>query len=174
MFENAQDLIQVFVPDGSIILVNNTWKKRMGYKDDEIWKLNIRDLIEPSFLEKTIQSFEQIGELGTSHTLDTIYHDSAGSKIFLSGTVHPKILGGKIVEYRCVFHDVTERVRAEKAKDLYYSIANHTIQSPDLQTLFEQIHYELKKIIPAENFYIALYDRERYQDTLKFPYFIDE
>ena len=174
LFENAQDLIQVFVPDGSIILVNNTWKNRMGYKDEEIWQLNVRNLIDPEYLEVTLQSFEQIGEMGTSHTLDTIFIDTSGNKIFLSGTVHPKIVRGKIAEYRCVFHDVTERVRAEKAKDLYYSIANHTIQSPDLQTLFEQIHFELKKIIPAENFSIALYDRERYQETLKFPYFIDE
>jgi len=174
LFENGQDLIQVFTPDGSIILVNNTWKVRMGYKDDEVWNLNIRDIIEPSFLDKTIQSIQHTGEIGKPQSLDTIFIDSSDNKIFLSGNVHPKVVSGKVVEYRCVFHDITERVRAEKAKELYYSISNHTIQSPDLQTLFKEIHQELKKIINADNFYIALYDRERYQDTLKFPYFIDE
>jgi len=174
LFENAQDLILVLANDMSVILVNNTWKTRMGYKDDEIWNLNIRDLVEPSFLDKTLSSLNQIGEHGVFHTLDTIFVDTSNNKIFLSGTVHPKIIRGNIVEYRCVFHDVTERVRAEKAKALYYSIANHTIQSSDLQTLFQRIHNELKELIHAENFYIALYDRERYQETLKFPYFVDQ
>lgn len=173
LFENAQDLIQVIGTDGSIILVNNTWKRRLGYKDEDIWNLSMNELVDPEFLEKTMKSIEQIGELQNAHTLDTIFVDANNEKIFLSGTIHPKILRGEVKEYRCVFHDVTERVRAQKARDLYYSIANHTIKSPDLQTLFSQIHKELSKIVNAENFYIALFDQQRYQETLKFPYFID-
>src|SRR5690606_8675478 len=31
LFENANDLIQIFSSDGSIIFVNKAWKEKMGY-----------------------------------------------------------------------------------------------------------------------------------------------
>ncbi len=174
LFENTQDLIQIIAGDGSILLVNNTWKERLGYKEDEIGNLNFRDILDDSLCTKTIDAVKEIGKRGKSHKIETIFKDSSNNKLFLSGTVYPKIIGKKVVEYRFVFHDVTEQIRAEKAKDLYYSIANHTIQSPDLHTLFEKIHFELRKVINADNFYVALYDRDRNHDHLNFPYFIDE
>jgi PAS domain S-box-containing protein len=42
----------------------------------------------------------------------------------------------------------------------------------DLEELYKMIHDIISELMPAENFYIALYDAE--EDLLTFPYFIDE
>ena len=174
IFDNAYDLIQIIKTDGSILLVNNTWKERLGYTSQQSGNMNIRDLIFPPFLEKTIQTIQEVGKRGKTEKFETIFLDTNKHKVFLTGTIHPKIVRNKVIEFRCVLRDVTENIKAEKAKDLYYRIANHTIQSADLPTLFGKIHSELMKVIDADNFYIALYDKDKDQDKIKFPYFIDE
>jgi len=174
IFDNAFDLIQIINIDGSILLVNSTWKNTLGYTGNQFKKLNIRDLIYPPYLEKTLDALKHIGKKGKTDKFETVYLNSNNQKVFLSGTIHPKVTNNKVLEFRCVLRDVSEKIKAEKAKDLYYSIASHTIQSHDLPTLFNRIHSELMKVIDAENFYIALYDKDKDHDKLKFPYFIDE
>jgi len=174
IFDNAYDLIQIIKTDGSILLVNNTWKERLGYTSQQSRQMNIRDLIFPPFLEKTLQTIQEIGIRAKSDKFETIFIDKNKQKVFLTGTIHPKIVRNTVIEFRCVLRDVTEKIRTEKAKDLYYLIANHTIQSADLPTLYGKIHSELMKVIDADNFYIALYDKDKDQNTIKFPYFIDE
>ena len=174
IFDDAYDLIQIIKTDGSFLMVNNTWKERLGYTSQQSVHMNIRDLIFPPFLEKTIQTIQEVGKRGKTEKFETIFLDTNKQKVFLTGTIHPKIVRNKVIEFRCVLRDVTEKIKAEKAKDLYYRIANHTIQSADLPTLFSKIHSELMKVIDADNFYIALYDKDKDQDTIKFPYFIDE
>ncbi len=50
------------------------------------------------------------------------------------------------------------------------SQAAHTATSP--QALFGAIHESVGELMPARNFYIALYDAP--SDTISFPYFVDE
>src|SRR5262249_17486714 len=44
-------------------------------------------------------------------------------------------------------------------------------RTDDLDELFRSIHQVLARLMPAEDIYFALYDREA--DTLSFPYFVD-
>ena len=47
LFENANDLIQVFNPDGSILFVNKGWKDTLGYGADEnIENINFFDYVD--------------------------------------------------------------------------------------------------------------------------------
>jgi PAS domain S-box-containing protein len=174
LFEKAQNLIIILSPGGKIKYVNTIWNESMGFSVDEIKHLNLRDIIYSSYKAKTQKDIKTIIENGDSGNVETIFVNSKNERVFLSGSIHPKFRGNKLLELRCIFHDVTEKIRAEKAKDLYYSIANHTIQSPNLSKLYRNIHEELKKVIDVENFYVALYDRERDKNLLKFPYFIDQ
>jgi two-component system cell cycle sensor histidine kinase/response regulator CckA len=57
-------------------------------------------------------------------------------------------------------------------KDIVYRIAETTDNVQDLQELFRAIHLIIKEIMPANNFYFALYDEAN--DLISFPYFVDE
>jgi PAS domain-containing protein len=74
--------------------------------------------------------------------------------------------------FRCILYDTTDRIRAEKAQNLYYSIASLTTKSDNLETLYQNIHKELSKVIEVKNFYITLYNSEK--NYLYFPYYVDE
>ncbi|MDP2209558.1 MAG: CHASE3 domain-containing protein [Bacteroidota bacterium] len=68
--------------------------------------------------------------------------------------------------------DITERKRAELLQNAVYRIFQETDKTETLDDLYKSIHYIVKTVMRAENFYIALFDEEK--DLISFPYFVDE
>ena len=62
--------------------------------------------------------------------------------------------------------------RAEKVQAALYQISEAAQTSEDLNDLYRLIHTIIGELMPAENFYIALYDSS--PDLLSFPYYVDE
>ena len=62
--------------------------------------------------------------------------------------------------------------RAQKIQAALYRISEAAQTSEDLNELFRLIHSVIGELMPAENFYIALYDHS--PDLLSFPYYVDE
>ncbi len=172
LFDNANDLIQIFSLDGNLQFVNKIWKEKLGYDDDEIKSLRIHDIVHPDYLSKTTIALDLILEGKNVDKFDTVFVAKNGKNIYLTGGVNCSFRNRKPVEFKGIFHDITERIRAEKAQALYYKIANMTINSSNIESLFANIHHELSNIIESKNFYVALVDKEN--KLLKFPYFIDE
>ncbi len=71
-----------------------------------------------------------------------------------------------------VFDVITERKRAEALQNAVYQIAQASNLVESLNDLFPQIQNIISEVMPAENFYIALYDQAR--NCLSFPYSIDQ
>ncbi len=70
-----------------------------------------------------------------------------------------------------VARDISERKQAEALQDAVYRIATATETTRSLEDLFPQIHQIISSVMPADNFYITLYD-ELHQ-TLRFPFNTD-
>jgi two-component system cell cycle sensor histidine kinase/response regulator CckA len=71
-----------------------------------------------------------------------------------------------------VLTDITEKRRSEKIQDAIYKISEAVHMSYDLPELYRAIHQVISMLMPAGNFYIALYDQD--SGMLSFPYFVDE
>ena len=65
-----------------------------------------------------------------------------------------------------------DQARAHQLQAATYRIAQVALSTPGLQHLLPVIHEIVGELMPAKNFYIALYDPTREQ--LSFPYFADE
>lgn len=68
--------------------------------------------------------------------------------------------------------DNTERKRREKVQQATYQISEAVHTADDLEHLYQRIHGIVKGLMPAENFYIALFDPAT--ELISFPYFVDE
>jgi diguanylate cyclase (GGDEF)-like protein/PAS domain S-box-containing protein len=71
-----------------------------------------------------------------------------------------------------VVQDVTQRKRNEKTQAALYRISEAAQSEATLSELFRKIHEIIGELLPAKNFFVALYDKAK--GELTFPYHIDE
>ncbi|MEK6573186.1 MAG: GAF domain-containing protein, partial [Chloroflexota bacterium] len=74
--------------------------------------------------------------------------------------------------YTAAQDELVERKQAGELRNAIYRIAQAASQAGGLDELFHAVHKIIKTIMPADNFYIAVYDEKN--DLLSFPYFVDE
>ena len=59
-----------------------------------------------------------------------------------------------------IARDITERKRAEGERRVISEIIQGVVTTPNLEELLNLIHNSISKIIPAENCYVALYEKK--------------
>ncbi|MCX6270906.1 MAG: ATP-binding protein, partial [Bacteroidetes bacterium] len=79
---------------------------------------------------------------------------------------------GEATQLYGTVQDITERKRSEILQQALYRIARMAVDTSNLNDLYKQVHEVIMGIIPARNFYIALYDEA--SNIVSFPYFSDE
>ena len=67
--------------------------------------------------------------------------------------------------------DITERKQTQVLQQAVYQIAAAAETVRSLEELYPQLHRIISSVMPAENFYITLYDET--ENLLRFPYFKD-
>ncbi|MCC6501403.1 MAG: GAF domain-containing protein [Anaerolineales bacterium] len=71
-----------------------------------------------------------------------------------------------------VLHDITERKRAELLQAAMYQIGEAANKAVGMDDLYRSVHAIIGQVMPAQNFYIALYDEASH--LVSFPYYVDE
>ena len=69
-------------------------------------------------------------------------------------------------------HDITEKKKEENIQKIISQVLQAANVVRNFDELFKFIHKSISELMLAENFYIALYDREN--NMITFPYFIDK
>jgi|GEM_PF-6016518 len=113
LFENASDLIQSIAPDGHFLYVNPAWRKIMGYSEEEVKRLNIFDILAP---EETAHCQAAFGEVMAGKPVDrieTAFIAKDGRRISLEGNTSVKLVEGRPMYTRAIFHDISARKEAE-------------------------------------------------------------
>ncbi len=172
LFDNANDLIQIFSLQGDIMFANKAWKNKLGYSDEEISTLKIINIVHPEYLRNTLRKLKRILKGESNSSFETVFVSKQGKSIYLEGSVTCRYENNIPTAFRCILYDVTDTIRAEKAQQLYYRISSLVTESNNLDNLYRNIHGELSKVVDAENFYITLYNAET--NYLHFPYYVDE
>ncbi len=68
--------------------------------------------------------------------------------------------------------DITQQKRDQKTQSALHHISEAAHYTATLAEMFRRIHQIIGELLPARNFFVALYDHAR--DELSFPYFVDE
>lgn len=172
LVDNTSDLIQLVAVDGKFIFVNKAWREVLGYGLDEIASMRMEDILHPQHREQALEQLKLIEQGIANPSFEAVFLSREGKKVFVAGSVNCRFDNGKPTAFRCILNDFTEKIRAEKAQNLYYSIANWTVNTQNLDEFYQEIHEELGKIIDVKNFFIALYDPSK--SYIYFPYYVDQ
>ena len=68
--------------------------------------------------------------------------------------------------------EIAERQKAQRIHEVLLAVSEITASSKDLPTFYQSLHHEIKRLLPANNFYIALVSADR--KFLECPYFVDQ
>src|SRR5262245_9195928 len=157
--------------DAVLVEVNETFTKTLGYTRDEIigktpFELNfwltperLRGYREQLETNRFVRDFE----------VDLRAKD---------GSIRTVLLSSEVVDIDGVPYslsagvDISERKRGERIQQATYQISEAAHATEDLSSLYAHVHKVIKGLMPADNFYIALFDSTT--ELISFPYFVDE
>jgi len=173
-FESTADGILVVDLAGRIVSFNRTFA--------ELWRIPDSILEAKDHAQTIAFVLEQLADpQGFLSKVRDLYARPDASSFdvltFKDGRIferfsQPQRIAGKSVGRVWSFRDVTESKRAEQIQLATYRISEAAHAARTLQELFGAIHRIVGELMPAKNFYIALYDAAN--DDLTFPYHVDE
>jgi PAS domain S-box-containing protein len=99
--------------------------------------------------------------------------DKEGNRNWILTTKIPLLdKSGKISGIVGVGRNITKRRKNELIREALYEISESVLTTVDMTMLYKKIHHAVGNLMPAKNFIIALYDKNK--NTLSFPYMVDE
>ncbi|NQZ77918.1 MAG: PAS domain S-box protein, partial [Ekhidna sp.] len=165
LFDNSNDLILIFRRTGEIRFANEAVKKKLGYTEEEITDMKFLEAVHHEYQRGTLQNILKITAGSRFERFETVLTSRSGKNIYVTGKMTSVFENDEPVEYRCVFYDITERIRAESAQSLYYQIANITITENDLEQLYQNIYHQLNQMLKVQNFNICLKEGKKYRNV---------
>ncbi|MEJ5262092.1 MAG: PAS domain S-box protein [Ignavibacterium sp.] len=179
--ENSIDEIWVRDLNLNLLYASPSCVKVHGYTPEEFQEISLKEILTPesfyyvSHVLKEELEFENNphAEPTRSRTVLIKEKHKNGNIIWTENQVsfirdennRPKAIIG-------VTRDVTQKIKSDQIREAVYRISEATHTAESLDNLFKEIHQIIATIMPAKNFYIALYDKS--SDSISFPYFVDE
>ncbi len=173
IFENAVMGIYRSIVGGKHLQVNPALAKIYGYETPEELIESIDDIgkklyVNPERRKEFIDSLEKYGEV--REFISQVYRKD-GSIIWIEENAKAVKKDGKIAYIVGTVEDITYRKKMENIRNAIYRIAEASYSSNSLYEMLKSIHEIIKGLMPADNFFIAIYDENKRK--LALPYFAD-
>ena len=175
IFENAVEGIYQSTPDGRFISVNPAMARMFGYASpdemiDAVNDIGAQLYTEVSHREKFKAAME---EVGTVEGFESQVLRKDGARIWISETSRAvRNVIGRVCYYEGALEDVTARKRAEAERQATFEIIHASNVTDNLDELLHHIHGALRRVLYAENCFVALYDPV--SCLFHFPFFVDK
>ena len=172
LFENAHDIIYTNDLQGNYTSVNKACERITGYKSEEALSMNFAQVIAPEDFEMATQRHAQkiAGEAAVTYELDIIAKDGRRATLEVNSRVTCQ--DGTPIGMHGIARDITERKRAEKERTAISEVIESVGLTTNLDELLKMIHQSLKKVLFAENFFVALYNKRT--SCFEMEFFVDQ
>ena len=171
--QNAHEGIVIIDDHSKILYANDKISELTGYTQEELLSQNFIDFIADESKNFVLERYKQRLEGDTSsihYVMNTEHKDGQIRTVEVSASTIVDSSGKMKIIAELL--DITERAKSEQLQKTVYRIMQIAQGSRSMNELYEALHTVIQDVMPAENFYIALYNDA--EDELSFPYFIDE
>src|SRR5882724_226978 len=173
LLELTRELLAIVSANGEFLFVNKGFERVLGYSPEELLGKSLIWLHPPSEAPKMHKKFAAIvaGE-GAEATGRCSLRAKSGQwrwfDVIAVNRLHDPDVRGILLSYQ----DVTEFHRLEAQRMVLSNVVHALNETSNLDELLHKIHGALKKVVYAENFFVALHDPKT--DMFHFPFFVDQ
>ncbi len=163
------DAVCVVDAQGRFVFVSAAGEAIFGYTPEELKGRQMIDLVYPPDRPRTLQRAQDIMDGTAGPHFENRYLRKDGQVVTIMWSARWSAVDGVRV---AVARDVTGLRRAEAVQPALLAISEAAHTAEDLPALFARIHQIIGELLPANNFFVAIYDEAN--DALSFPYFVDQ
>ncbi len=175
LFENATEGIFQSTTDGRYLSVNPALARMCGFASPSEMISRVEDLGREVYADPNVRNVFKhlIEKYGSVKDFEYEVRRRDGAKIWISENAHVvRNPDGEILSYEGTIEDITARKRAELERQVTFEIIHAVNVTDNLDDLMRLIHIALKKVLYAENCFIALYEPST--GMFHFPFFVDQ
>ena len=178
MFEHTADALVVLdVRAGQFIDCNQAAVDMLGYADKSDVLVQHPARFSPKFQPDGRLSSEKTDEMiatamrNGGHRFEWVHCSEHRAEFPVEVLLTPITMGERQL-FIGRLRDITRQKQDQKTQAALHQISEATHSTATLLEMFGRIHQIIGELLPARNFFVALYDQVR--DELSFPYYVDE
>ncbi len=173
LLDGVRELMTIVSPDGTITFASAGYATLLGYNAEELIGTNIDSLVhegERAAHQQLLRECQEGRRAARGRRCRLRGQDGSWRWFAAEARVPSResLIDGIVVTYL----DVTELHRMESERQVISEVVHALNQTANLDELLSSIHQALKKVLYAENCFVALHDAS--SDTFQFPFFTDE
>ena len=174
LVETTRDFIWEVDKDGKYTFVSDRVKELLGYERSELLGKTPFDFMPEEEKKRVKVIFNEIIQTQNPIVaLENMNLKKDGQSVILETNGLPFFDDDKkLLGYRGIDRDITERKQAEQLQNTVYEISKAADEATEMNAFYKAIHRNIATVMEAKNFYIALYDEKK--DLIEFVYFKDE
>lgn len=169
LVEGSQELIQSVDSDGKILFVNNTWKKTLGYTDEDIKDMNVFDVIAEESHQHCMNEFERLRKGEAVNDTELVFIAKNGKRIYADGNSIPRFVKGKMVSSQGFFRDITERTLANIELEKSKATIDSLFQSSNIGYLFMDTTFTILSFNTIMSAWVLYETGNKLKQGLKYP-----
>ncbi len=175
--EATPDIMYVYdTIENRDVYMNRSIAEVLGYGRLETGPSWVESVVHPEDLQQFKGLDLAARTAGDGEVVEAEYRvrNAGGDWRWFRGRITPftRRADGTVHELIGLIMDVTGEKQRGRVENAIYRISQVSQTAPTLQELYKAVHAIIGELMPAKNFYIALYDEAA--DMLSFPYFVDE
>jgi PAS domain S-box-containing protein len=173
LLDSTQELIAILGPDGTVLFANEAFRNSLGYNPGELVGRSIHALVHAVDVEHIRERLQEVAAVpGSSVRERCRLRTRDCSWRWFEVVCHNRLEDSGIEGILLNAQDVTALQRMESERQVISDVVHALNQTSNLDQLLTGIHDALKRIVSAQNCFVALHDPEH--DTFEFPFFADE
>ena len=169
-----QEIIAVLSADGTLQFANSTFQASLDYRPDEL--VGPQPLRAGALRRRRLRSHAsetgRRAEWRAVSPAGAVSRSRDGSWRWFEISCRSRLADPAIEGILLHGLDVTDLHRMESERQVISDVVHALNQTANLDQLLNRIHLALKRILTAENCFVALHDPQR--DVFEFPFFADE
>jgi len=170
----SRELLAIVSPAGEFLFVNENFSRVLGYGGQELVGKSLLSLHASSDAFRVQQKFASViaGKNNDSLTWRSSLRALSGQLRCFDAVATNRLADPDVQGIVISYQDVTEIQRMEAQRLVLSNIVHALNQTSNLDELLFRIHDALKKVVYAENFFVALHDPQT--EMFHFPFFVDQ